>query len=127
MEFPFGDDAPQEVLPTHFKCPNTGNTMEITDDQVIWSYEDEERGEENEQLFASNQIAELNAELAIYKGAELMNLDWLRVRDNKLLMIPLSVQVRQRLTKWCGTQFCKVAPSLLLTAYFQVRQLFKNA
>lgn len=48
MEFPFGDDAPQEVVPTHFKCPNTGNTMEITDDQVIWSYEDEERGEENE-------------------------------------------------------------------------------
>lgn len=47
MEFPFGDDAPQEVLPTHFKCPNTGNTSEITDDQVIWSYEDEERGEEN--------------------------------------------------------------------------------
>lgn len=48
MEFPFGDDVPQEVLPTHFKCPNTGNTMEITDDQVIWSYEDEERGEEKE-------------------------------------------------------------------------------
>ncbi len=48
MEFPFGDDVSQEVLPTHFKCPNTGNTMEITDDQVIWSYEDEERGEENE-------------------------------------------------------------------------------
>ncbi len=48
MEFPFGDDAPQEVLPTHFKCPNTGNTIEINDDQAIWSYEDEERGEENE-------------------------------------------------------------------------------
>ncbi len=48
MEFPFGDDAPQEVLPTHFKCPNTGNAMEITDDQVIWSYEDEESGGENE-------------------------------------------------------------------------------
>lgn len=60
-------------------------------------------GKKMNSFFARNQIAELKAELAIYQGAELTNLDWLRLRNSELFAASLITQVRQRLTTSCGT------------------------